>query len=63
MAKAVGVYRPGSIAADQVRKLKAEGLGATDIVKTLKIGHACVYRVCHSWRRDRRGPRGVRRAS
>ena len=46
MAKAVGVYRPGSIAADQVRKLKAEGLGATDIVKTLKIGHACVYRVC-----------------
>ena len=27
MAKAVGVYRPGSIAAIRVRKLKAEGLG------------------------------------
>jgi DNA invertase Pin-like site-specific DNA recombinase len=28
-----------------VRKLKAQGLGATDIAKALKIGRTSVYRV------------------
>jgi DNA invertase Pin-like site-specific DNA recombinase len=46
-AKAAGVYkgRPASIDADQIRKLKADGMGATAIAKTLKIGRASVYRV------------------
>src|SRR6476620_190605 len=45
-AKARGVYkgRPASIDADQVRKLKAEGMRPTDIAKTLNIGRASVYR-------------------
>jgi DNA invertase Pin-like site-specific DNA recombinase len=46
-AKARGVYkgRPVSIEAAEVAKLKAEGLGATEIAKRLKIGRASVYRV------------------
>jgi DNA invertase Pin-like site-specific DNA recombinase len=46
-AKAAGVYkgRPATIDAGQVRKLKAEALGPTDIAKTLRIGRASVYRV------------------
>jgi DNA invertase Pin-like site-specific DNA recombinase len=46
-AKAEGVYRgrKRSIDQDQVERLKAEGLGATDIAKRLKIGRASVYRV------------------
>lgn len=46
-AKARGVYkgRPATIDADQVAKLKAEGLGASEIAKRLKIGRASVYRV------------------
>ena len=46
-AKAAGVYkgRPASIDADAVRKLKADGLGASEIAKALKIGRASVYRV------------------
>jgi DNA invertase Pin-like site-specific DNA recombinase len=46
-AKAAGVYkgRAASIDADQVRKLKAEGVGASEIAKALKIGRASVYRV------------------
>jgi hypothetical protein len=46
-AKAAGVYkgRPASINAAQVRELKAQGLGATEIVKALKIGRASVYRM------------------
>jgi DNA invertase Pin-like site-specific DNA recombinase len=46
-AKAKGVYkgRPASIEAEEVRKLKAEGLGATAIAERLKIGRASVYRV------------------
>src|ERR1700755_1570969 len=45
-AKAAGVYkgRPPSIAAAQVRQLKAQGLGATEIAKALSIGRASVYR-------------------
>jgi DNA invertase Pin-like site-specific DNA recombinase len=45
-AKAAGVYkgRPASIDADQVRKLKADGKGPTEIAKALKIGRASVYR-------------------
>jgi DNA invertase Pin-like site-specific DNA recombinase len=45
-AKAAGVYkgRPASIDVDQVRKLKAEGLGPSEIAKILKIGRASVYR-------------------
>jgi DNA invertase Pin-like site-specific DNA recombinase len=46
-AKAAGVYkgRPASIDVDQVRKLKADGVGASEIAKALKIGRASVYRV------------------
>jgi DNA invertase Pin-like site-specific DNA recombinase len=46
-AKAAGVYkgRPASIDAEQVRKLKAEGMGPSEIAKVLKIGRASVYRV------------------
>jgi DNA invertase Pin-like site-specific DNA recombinase len=46
-AKARGVYkgRPASIEAGEVAQLKAEGLGASEIAKRLKIGGASVYRV------------------
>jgi transposase len=42
-----GVYkgRPASIDAAKVAALKAEGLGATEIAKRLKVGRASVYRV------------------
>lgn len=45
-AKAAGVYkgRPASIEADEVKRLKGEGLGATEIAKRLGIGRASVYR-------------------
>jgi DNA invertase Pin-like site-specific DNA recombinase len=45
-AKAKGVYkgRPVSISADVVQELRAQGLGATEIAKRLKIGRASVYR-------------------
>ena len=41
-----GVYkgRPTTISQDDVRQLRAEGLGATEIAKRLKIGRASVYR-------------------
>src|SRR5437899_2221477 len=44
-AKAEGVYqgRPPSIDAAQVRAMKAGGMGATEIARTLKIGRASVY--------------------
>jgi DNA invertase Pin-like site-specific DNA recombinase len=46
-AKAEGVYkaRPASIDAAQVREMKSQGLGATEIAKALKIGRASVHRV------------------
>jgi DNA invertase Pin-like site-specific DNA recombinase len=46
-AKAAGVYsgRPATIDAEKVRRLKAEGTGASAIAKQLKIGRASVYRV------------------
>ena len=46
-AKAAGVYkgRPASIDAARVREMKAQGLGATEIAKALRIGRASVYRV------------------
>ena len=46
-AKAKGVYkgRKPSIEADEVRRLKEEGLGATEIAKRMGIGRASVYRV------------------
>lgn len=46
-AKAAGVYkgRKASIDPDEVRKLKADGLGASEIAKRLGIGRASVYRV------------------
>jgi DNA invertase Pin-like site-specific DNA recombinase len=49
-AKAAGVYkgRKPSIDQSQVEKLRADGLGATEIAKRLKIGHASVYRVLAS---------------
>jgi DNA invertase Pin-like site-specific DNA recombinase len=45
-AKEAGVYRgrKPSIDANEVRRLKAEGLGATEIAKQLGIGRASVYR-------------------
>ena len=49
-AKAAGVYRgrKPSIDQAQVEKLKADGLGATEIAKRLNIGRASVYRVLAS---------------
>jgi Helix-turn-helix domain of resolvase len=46
-AKAAGVYngRPAPIDAAQVRAMKAQGKGASEIAKALKIGRASVYRV------------------
>jgi DNA invertase Pin-like site-specific DNA recombinase len=46
-AKAAGVYkgRKPSIDPQQVRVLRAQGFGATDIAKRLKIGRASVYRL------------------
>jgi DNA invertase Pin-like site-specific DNA recombinase len=49
-AKLRGVYkgRPPSVDAAKVAALKAEGLGATEIAKRLKVGRASVYRVLAS---------------
>ena len=46
-AKANGVYkgRKPTIDTAEVAKLRAEGIGATEIAKRLKIGRASVYRV------------------
>jgi DNA invertase Pin-like site-specific DNA recombinase len=48
-AKAAGVYkgRAPEIDPKQVRELKAQGLGATEIARRLNIGRASVYRVLH----------------
>ena len=45
-AKAAGVYkgRPASIDPAQIRQLKAEGVGPSQIAKQLGIGRASVYR-------------------
>jgi DNA invertase Pin-like site-specific DNA recombinase len=45
-AKAAGVYRgrPASIDPERVLALKAQGMGASEIAKVLKIGRASVYR-------------------
>ena len=49
-AKAKGVYkgRRATINAGQVRKLQAEGRGATEIARELNIGRASVYRILES---------------
>jgi DNA invertase Pin-like site-specific DNA recombinase len=46
-AKANGVHmgRHATIDADAVKQLKADGMGATAISKTLNIGRASVYRI------------------
>lgn len=46
-AKAAGVYkgRPATIRDEDIRRLQAQGVGATEIAKRLKIGRASVYRV------------------
>ncbi|MDB5405368.1 MAG: integrase [Rhodospirillales bacterium] len=46
-AKKAGVYkgRKPSIPADEIKALKADGLGATEIAKQLGIGRASVYRI------------------
>jgi DNA invertase Pin-like site-specific DNA recombinase len=46
-AKARGVYkgRKPSIKPDEVRRLRKEGLGATEIARKLGVGRASVYRV------------------
>jgi Helix-turn-helix domain of resolvase len=41
----LAIGRPASIDPAQVRELKAQGLGASEIAKALKIGRASVYRV------------------
>lgn len=45
-AKLAGVYkgRPASINVSEVRKLKVNGMGASDIARSLGIGRASVYR-------------------
>jgi len=45
-AKEAGVYkgRPASISTARVRELKAQGLGASEIARTMGIGRASVYR-------------------
>ncbi|RAI35753.1 recombinase family protein [Rhodoplanes serenus] len=45
-AKAAGVYkgRPATIDPEKVRELRAQGMGASEIAKALKIGRASVYR-------------------
>jgi DNA invertase Pin-like site-specific DNA recombinase len=49
-AKLAGVYkgRPASISVSQVRKLKEDGMGASEIAKSLGIGRASVYRALGS---------------
>jgi DNA invertase Pin-like site-specific DNA recombinase len=37
--------RPATIQADQIKALKAEGIGASEIARRMKIGRASVYRV------------------
>ncbi|MDC7685038.1 recombinase family protein [Asticcacaulis sp. BYS171W] len=46
-AKAAGVYkgRPKTISAEQVKALRDEGVGGTEIAKRLGIGRASVYRM------------------
>jgi len=46
-AKAQGVYkgRKASIDPTRVKQLRSDGLGPTEIARTLKIGRASVYRV------------------
>ena len=46
-AKADGRYkgRPASIDADQVRQLKGDGKGATEIARAMGVGRASVYRL------------------
>jgi DNA invertase Pin-like site-specific DNA recombinase len=46
-AKAARAYkgRASSIDANQVRKMRTDGFGPTEIAKTLKIGRASVYRL------------------
>lgn len=48
-AKAAGVYRgrKPSIDPAAVRRLRDQGVGASEIAKRLKIGRASVYRVLH----------------
>jgi DNA invertase Pin-like site-specific DNA recombinase len=43
--KVVRKGRPASIDATKVAALKAEGLGATEIAKRLKVGRSSVYRL------------------
>lgn len=49
-AKLAGVYkgRPPSIDPAQIRRMKGDGMGASEIAKTLKIGRASVYRALES---------------
>ena len=45
-AKAAGVYKGcPSMDAAQVRAMKAQGLGASEIAKALRVGRTSVYRV------------------
>lgn len=54
-AKEAGVYRgrPAKIVPDDVRRLRSEGLGGSEIARQLKIGRASVYRILQSKAADR----------
>jgi DNA invertase Pin-like site-specific DNA recombinase len=54
-AKEAGIYkgRSPSISAVRVRELKAQGLGATEIARTMGIGRASVYRALEGTAGDR----------
>jgi DNA invertase Pin-like site-specific DNA recombinase len=45
IAKAKAAGAPLLSSPNQVRKMKVDGMGPTEIVKTLKIGRASVYRI------------------
>jgi len=44
LANTTTLARPASIDVAKVRTMKAEGMGATEIARALKIGRASVYR-------------------
>ena len=53
-AKKKGIYkgRPPSINKDQVIEMKKQGVGATNIARSLGIGRASVYRILEDVKND-----------
>jgi AcrR family transcriptional regulator len=60
MTRYAGKGRPRKIGAEQIRKLKVEGIGPTEIAKRLGIGRASVYRAYRTTEQPitAPGPRG-----